>query len=55
MFYAYVDPEGRCLVCGDETDRDDIVEHHMLGPCCYRCACAEDFPPDVDLDLSESV
>ena len=54
MFYAYVDPDV-CPLCGETTDPEDIVDHYQLGPCCYRCACNADFPPDVDLDLSDNV
>jgi hypothetical protein len=54
MFYAYLDPDGKCLVCGEPTDREDIVDHWKLGPCCYGCACWEDFPQDLDPMGSDS-
>lgn len=42
-------PESECPRCGRDTDPEDIIDHMDLGPCCYRCACEHDFPPDTEI------
>ena len=48
-------PTTECPVCREDRDPEDLMDHVELGLCCHWCACHHDFPPDLDLDLSEDV
>jgi len=43
-------PEAECPVCHEDRDPTEIVDHAILGPCCYWCACHHDFPADFPFE-----